>query len=130
MRKEKAMVKKIIVSELAGIRAAVTETIGDAREHGLVSEEKTFDIKLSLNELLTNSVKYSGTGSAVLTYCFREGFFCCSIVDNGRGFESSELRCSELYEESGRGVFIVDCIADELRYNKKGNGVYLRIHLD
>ena len=124
------MVKKIIVSEPAGIRAAVTEAISDARENGLVSEEKTFDIKLSLNELLTNSVKYSGTGSAILTYCFKEGFFCCSIVDNGRGFETSELRCSELYEESGRGVYIVDCIADELRYNKKGNGVYLRIHLD
>ena len=124
------MAKKIIVSELAGIRAAVAEALTDAREHGLLSEEKTFDIKLSLNELLTNSVKYSGTGSSVLTYCFRDGFFCCLIVDNGCGFDSTENRCPEIYQESGRGVFIVDCIADELRYNKKGNGVYLRIRLD
>jgi len=124
------MIKKIIVSELEGIRAAVAEALTDARAHGLLSEEKIFDIKLSLNELLTNSVKYSGTGSSVMAYCFRDGFFCCSIADNGPGFDATDHRCPELFQESGRGVFIVDCIADELRYNKKGNCVYLRIRLD
>ena len=124
------MAKKIIISEPEGIRAAVAEALTDARANGLLSEEKTFDIKLSLNELLTNSVKYSGTGSSVMTYCFREGFFCCSIVDDGPGFDTTDHRCPELYQESGRGVFIVDSIADELRYNKKGNCVYLRIRMD
>ena len=123
------MIKKIIVSELEGIRAAVAEALTDARAHGLLSEEKIFDIKLSLNELLANSVKYSGSGRSVLVYALKNGSFCCTISDGGCGFEPKKNCCAEVYQESGRGVYLVHSIADELRYNESGNSVYFRIRL-
>ena len=121
--------KRIVITEAAEIRGAVTGVLEHARSVVSLSAEKEFDIKLSLNELLSNSVKYSGCRQTVLEYCLKEGSFCCRIIDNGVGFSVEEVDCADLCGESGRGVFLVRSIAEELIYNEAGNSVYFRICL-
>jgi len=123
------MIKRIIVTDVADIRDAVSNVLTDMRIRTCISDEKEFHIKLSLNELLANSVKYSGSGRSVLVYALKNGSFCCTISDGGCGFEPKKNCCAEVYQESGRGVYLVHSIADELRYNESGNSVYFRIRL-
>ena len=124
------MVKRIIITQPMDIRSAVAGILTDARSRILLSVEKEFDIKLSLNELLSNSVKYSGSLQTVLEYCIREESFCCRITDNGSGFRAEEISCADLCGESGRGVHLVRSVTEELTYNEAGNSVYFRISLN
>lgn len=124
------MIKRVVIKEVSDIRIAVTNVLETARVKAILSDEKEFDIKLSLNELLTNSIKYSGSGKSVLVYMLRKNSLCCEIIDEGCGFQFENCQCAEVYQESGRGVYIVRSIADELSYNKDGNSVFFRIRLD
>jgi len=123
------MVKRIIITEAADIRRAVAGVLEEARSCAMLTAEKEFDIKLSLNELLSNSIKYSQCENTVMEYCLKEDSFCCRIMDNGKGFCVEEVTCAELYGESGRGVYLVRSVTEELTYNKEGNSVYFRIRL-
>ena len=123
------MVKRIIITETADIRKAVAGVLEDARSSVLLTVEKEFDIKLSLNELLSNSIKYSDCSHTVMEYDLSDDCFCCRIMDNGKGFCVEEIGCAELYGESGRGVYLVRSVTEELIYNKEGNSVFFRIRL-
>lgn len=123
------MIKRIIISDAADIRTAVADVLTHTRCKALLTDETEFNIKLSLNELLSNSIKYSESCRSVLVYSLRNGSLCCSISDHGCGFDAQSAHCAGLLQESGRGVFLVRSITDELHYNKQGNSVFFRIRL-
>jgi anti-sigma regulatory factor (Ser/Thr protein kinase) len=108
----------------------IIEFLSDIRGSGSVSDEIEFNIKLTLRELVNNSFLHSGCEAVRILYRRRKNELHYCIMDSGKGFECCGLyACPDMLEESGRGVYLVSCLADELRYNKKGNMVWVKIHI-
>jgi serine/threonine-protein kinase RsbW len=53
-----------------------------------------------------------------------------SVTDEGKGFKPGEVpdptRPENIEEISGRGIFLMSKLADEIEFNRKGNNVILK----
>jgi len=89
--------------------------------------DDSFDIRLLLTEALTNAFKHGNNGNIDMAINLR---YTCDdikiifeIEDSGTGFRSvtipDEVIDETILNESGRGLFLIKCIADkiELRNN-------------
>lgn len=70
------------------------------------------DIKLLVTELITNACRYGSDGGPIALELALDGTSVrLSVTDGGPGFEA-EVEDSRPAEESGRGLIIVDALAD------------------
>ena len=111
------------------IRNAVGAVIQDVASRLTLTEETEFHIRLILNELLANSLEHSGGHYAKLYYKLRQDVLHLCILDWGKGFHCGpgQISCPDVLAESGRGVYLVQCFCDSLRYNRQGNAVCVKI---
>jgi len=108
------------------IARAVSLVLADVAGVVALTEEKEFDIKLILNELLVNSLEHSEARFVRVVFQIEKRELRCCIMDGGCGFDIScckNLNCPDVFSESGRGIFLASSVADWIRYNKKGNMV-------
>lgn len=106
-----------------------------ARRHAL-SDENEYRVRLVSNELLNNIVNHSDADEILISANLVDGVLRLTIADNGKGFRYAELmqqdvsgeRC--LYQESGRGIFLVRTVADSFHYNAAGNSVEVELDLN
>ena len=99
----------------------------DKLTYDLNVSEDCFDIKLMLTEGLTNAFKHGNKGSndkpIYLRYYNYGTYVRFEIEDCGQGFGNRAIPNTSLDEDllsnSGRGLFLINCIADkiELRNN-------------
>lgn len=86
-------------------------------------------INTALSELVTNAIvhgNHSHPDKIVYVQAFRsESQYAFMVRDQGSGFDHQHLPdpCSEAY--TGRGILIVQNLADEMYYAPKGNCVWL-----
>ena len=78
---------------------------------GRISDEVLDDVKLLVNELVTNSVKFAGEGKIELRLAASDEAVRVEVHDQGPGFAPSQAEPS-LSDTSGRGLFLVDALAD------------------
>ncbi|SHH02533.1 ATP-binding protein [Tepidibacter thalassicus] len=84
----------------------------------------SFDIKLMLTEALTNAFKHGNSSSEdkpiYLRYNYNGMSIEFEIEDCGRGFEKvvipDEISSENLLNDCGRGLFIINCIADKIEF--------------
>ncbi len=69
------------------------------------------DVRLLVNELVTNSVKFGGEGTIELRVIGSDEGVRVEVRDEGPGFAPSG-RAPTTEDTSGRGLFLVDAIAD------------------
>ena len=86
---------------------------------GTVDEELLEDIRLLVNELVTNSVKFAGSGAIELKMEASDDAVRVEVVDEGPGF-SPFFEEPTLEDTSGRGLFLVEALAD--RWGVRMNG--------
>ncbi len=94
-----------------------------------LSEAALFDIRLCLEEALINAMKYGNRLRGDLNVDLEvEGTpeeVRLSVHDQGSGFDVKNLEdCTEeknIFRNSGRGVYLIHQLMDEVRYNEKGN---------
>jgi serine/threonine-protein kinase RsbW len=95
----------------ANILVCVTEAVKNAIVHGNNS-----DISKSV------AIEYSYSGHQV-TFV---------VADSGIGFDYYQVADPTLPDniekEAGRGIFLMNCLADQVIYNDKGNEVCLTFH--
>lgn len=92
-------------------------------------------MKAALLELLPNAIvhgnKRDKNKKIIIGHCLSENIATVSIMDEGEGFDhQSVLSQSEPAaptSTSGRGLYIVKQLVDEIRFNKKGNRVLIRL---
>lgn len=87
-----------------------------------------FTASLVYGELVSNVVKHApGGGVRVWLEPHRNRFALC-ICDDGRGFNSAQAgQTPDENAESGRGLFIVQQVCEELSYARRdGNGFLVR----
>jgi anti-sigma regulatory factor (Ser/Thr protein kinase) len=102
---------------LAGTARAARE----AREalkalKALVSPDTFEDLRLLVSELVANSVRHAGEvghrGYVRLKVFASERLVRVEVIDDGPGFDESTLRDPSPEDSSGRGLFLVDQIAE------------------
>lgn len=114
-----------ISSDLRNIKSVDKNIIYDMYSKGF-SEKESCDVKLILDELLTNAIehgnKYNISKKVVINYRFQnlESELFIEIADEGDGFLPEKLKEIDNDSERGRGIFIVRKLADSLEYSEDG----------
>ncbi|MBN1405979.1 MAG: ATP-binding protein [Candidatus Omnitrophica bacterium] len=94
-------------------------------------EAVSFDIRLCLEEALINAVKHGNKNNKNLpikvSYCISGGKFMASVEDSGNGFDYKKIpdptTKENLLNTSGRGVYLIRRLMDEVSFNKSGSKI-------
>jgi serine/threonine-protein kinase RsbW len=99
----------------------------DAMDSAGVDSDVSFELSIALSEACANAVEH-GRGEHSDAYCvttYLDGDRCrIEVADSGPGFHTSALSPSvPLDAESGRGLFLIESLADHVRVrNRPGRG--------
>jgi len=108
---------------------------------GAVGECSLFEIKVILNELLSNAVKHGSKNGYIniSAHMGSDDFIFVEVEDDGEGYDYNGLlmsaerssSCGDIFslKETGRGLLIVKSLCNSLQFNKKGNKVAIRKEL-
>lgn len=89
-----------------------------------VASDRVFDSKLVAYELLGNVLKHAD-GNAKLHFGLTPDFVELKITATELFFPVKRDSCSDVYAESGRGLFLVDQVAE--RFITEDGGMLIRI---
>ena len=89
-------------------------------------EEEAFDVKLILTEALNNAVRHGNCNDTAkpvfLRYALNAGVLRLDIEDSGQGFAATDIKSEigddDLMSEDGRGLYLINCLADKLECKK------------
>lgn len=92
-----------------------------------VPEDCVFYSKLVVSELIDNIFRHSD-GDASLTGEVKGEFIELTVNSSAYFCPPTESRCSDVYAESGRGLFLVDSVCAERTATEEG-GIKVRIRI-
>lgn len=127
------MIKKLkIPSDLENLRI-VEKEIDEITASINVSPKCYGEILVAVLEAVNNAIahgnKFSPEKNVNISLKFTKDKFSVSVKDEGPGFSPENVPDPTLPENiekiSGRGVFLMMKLADEIKFNKKGNSVTL-----
>lgn len=85
------------------------------------------DVKLMVSELISNNVKYGGSGEISLALRSSErGHLRAEVADEGRGFVPQE-RDRPATDVGGWGLYLVQTLSDRWGVREDGAGVWFEI---
>ena len=114
-----------LVSELSGLRTLA----GEFGQSAGLSAEKVGDLQLIVTELATNSLKYT-PGNCEVALWHRDGHVVCQVSDHGRLEDPlAGRRSPDLHGTGGRGLFLVNALADLVRTHTCADGTTIRAYL-
>jgi len=125
--------KRIIIpSNLKNIKHVVNTILALVRGIG-VEESGIFDIRLSLEEVLINAIKYGNRSderlSVTIDITLDAKKIVVTIEDRGEGFDYANMpdptKEENLLKAGGRGLFLVSHLMDETEFNKRGNRIIM-----
>ncbi len=110
------------------VPGAIAEILERIRNEVHIPEDDLLQLRLILEEALTNGVGH-GNRFDVGRYVtvdveFENKTFVITVSDEGKGFDPASVPdpTSETELKSrGRGIYLIRKIADEVRFNDKGN---------
>lgn len=113
-------------------RATLTElrrfATAEARRLGL-PEDRLADLELAVTELATNTVEHGG-GTGLLRIWPDDGHVICELTDQGQITDPlAGRRPPDHTNPRGRGLLLVNYLADLVRMHTSRTGTSLRIHL-
>ena len=122
--------------ELASEPSAVNEVcnqILSKLEDNSFSKDDIFAIHLTLEEAVINAVKHGNkmdpTKKVTVSYSIDSEKVEISITDEGNGFSPESIadpRSGDgLLKPGGRGLLLMNSYMDIVKYNEKGNSVYM-----
>lgn len=92
------------------------------------------DIEVALGEALANAVvhgnrEHSAKQVLVTCRCTRDGQVSITVQDQGQGFDCETVpdptTASNQLRTSGRGIFLMKTLMDEVRFDQKGRVVHM-----
>ncbi len=94
-----------------------------------------FNVRVALTEALSNAILYGNGEDPAKSVAVRVAFgpdrIEAEVTDEGPGFDPSVVPDptlpDRLEEEDGRGLFLIRKVMDEVRYNEKGNSVWMSV---
>ena len=126
-----------VQKELPGDTTAippVVEQIMDVVKQQGCAEHAEFEIEVELYEALANAVA-PGCGPApapqveVVVACEEHRGMIIIVRDPGKGFEPDSVPSpvvgKNIYADSGRGIFLINQLMDEVRFEKNGTEIWM-----
>ena len=121
-----------IPSDIKHIRKASSEIekfLGSAN----VDSSLIFDIRLSVEEAIKNAIihgnKNNGKLPVFISYSLEGNKFHVEVEDRGNGFNPANIPDptldDNLLRAGGRGVFLIERLMDEVKYNDRGNKLFM-----
>ena len=116
----------------------VSNKLIDALKEKGVREEIIFDIHVGFEEALRNAMVHGNKNdSAKKVYIetdIKENFVMITVEDEGEGFDMTGLPDptvgENLLKEGGRGVYLIQHLMDEVRYESDGKKVVMIKYFD
>ncbi|HEY0030536.1 MAG TPA: ATP-binding protein [Bacteroidia bacterium] len=125
---EPVVQKMAIESSLKNIEA-VEKMISQLKEEFALSEESCDDIWLALHEAVSNAIrhgnKFDSSKKVRISVESKYGrYVCFTIKDEGEGFNPAGIpdptHPDRIEEPNGRGVFLINQLADLVSYSQNG----------
>lgn len=123
-----------IPAEHAAVSAVVEKIMTAVEEMGCARGQE-FEIRLALSEALTNAVEHGCQNDPtkkveICVECDAERGMLIVVRDPGKGFNPESLPSpvegERLYHSRGRGVYLINRLMDEVRYNRRGTEIRMR----
>lgn len=96
--------------------------------------DKELDVEIALREALANAIKHGANGdpSKIVecrVSCGPKGILII-VRDPGNGFDPSNvpdpLSGENIYSNHGRGIFLINRLMDEVKFEKNGTEIHMR----
>jgi serine/threonine-protein kinase RsbW len=101
------------------------------------ADGKEFEIELSLREALANAIEH-GSGNdpskqvQCCVACDQERGMLIVVRDPGPGFDPASIPNpvlgQNLFSKGGRGIYLINQLMDEVRFEKGGTEIHMRTH--
>ncbi len=120
----------IIPSRLEELEELIDTTEAFVSRH-VRDEDRAYTILLLASEAITNAIEH-GNGldeskMVTIDYWARTGCFEIWVEDQGEGFDraalADPLSRAHLFDEGGRGIYLIEELADEVRYEDRGRRI-------
>lgn len=131
--------KSRVCSDINNIRTEVRNVIEFLqRVWGPVEECTLFELKVILNELLSNAIKHGNRQdirkcAKVSARINRGNYLCLAVEDDGEGCDYNSVLKNAIdsvtetdifnMKETGRGLLIVQSLSNSVKFNPKGNKI-------
>ena len=124
-------ISKTIISVIELVPNTITSILKELSTQGPLKEEDESDLRLILEEALVNAIKHGNdcnTSLKVWTKIKLEnGLLTITVSDQGPGFGyhaiPDPLENPDALKESGRGIFLIKQLSDEVRFNESGSEI-------
>ena len=126
-------VQKEVPGETTAIPPVVEQIMHVVREQGC-AEHSEFEIEVALYEALANAVEH-GCGHdpsksvEVVVACEEHRGMIIIVRDPGEGFDPGSIPSpvvgKNIYADSGRGIFLINQLMDEVRFEKNGTEIWM-----
>jgi serine/threonine-protein kinase RsbW len=118
-------------SDVSRIEEAVELVARHLDAHFVDRRTIRFNFRVALSEALANAMLYGNGGDAAKEVSIRVRFgpseIEMEVADEGEGFDSGALPDptgpDRLTRPDGRGIFLIQRLVDEVRFNEKGNAI-------
>ena len=118
--------------------AKIEQIIDTILEEVNVSHDIYANILVGVTEAVKNAIihgnKLDPKQTVTLEYEVSEKFIYFTITDKGTGFDFYEVpdptKPENIEKETGRGLFLMNCLADEVLFNDTGNEVSLKFFIN
>ena len=123
-----------IPAKVQAIGPVVDKILGETRKLGCAAD-KEFEIRTALHEALANAVVHGAKQDPeqeveIWVGCDQERGMIIVVRDPGPGFDPktvpSPLQAQRLYAEHGRGIYLIDQLMDEVRFEEGGTEIWMR----
>ena len=123
----------IVVQSESSAVVDVCKQILSRMEENNFDRDDIFAVHLTLEEAFLNAVKHGNkmdpTKKVKVDYAVDADKVEISITDEGKGFEPDAVADPRfgpgLYQPGGRGLLLMNSYMDTVRYNERGNSVYM-----
>ena len=126
-------VQKEVPGDVKAIPPVVEEIMGVVREQGCAADSE-FEIEVALYEALANAVEH-GCGHdpdkrvGIVVACEEKKGMVIIVRDPGTGFDPQAIPSpvvgENIFADSGRGIFLINRLMDEVRYEKNGTEIWM-----
>jgi len=101
------------------------------------AEGKEHEVELSVQEAIANAVVHGcegdpGRSVQVAVGCDEDRGMIVMVRDPGTGFDPQKIQSpllgENLYASHGRGIYLINQLMDEVRFEKGGTEIWMRKH--
>jgi serine/threonine-protein kinase RsbW len=129
---------KISIPSLIENIQVIESFIDNAKEEFEINDDLYGNIMISVTECISNAIVHGNQSDpdkmVHLQLHMEPGLLSCSIEDEGKGFDFSNLpdptEPENIEKLGGRGIFLMRQLSDEVKFEEGGKKTLLSFYLD